>query len=332
MVLKVTQIVELTQGELNNQPIIDRFSHIALDLFSLRRGGLFFAINPDEIEQAVALGAYGIIYENFAQMIDPEIAWIKVNNIQESIARLTRYILLHRHIEVFYLKPIELEIFKQICNDDRVLVYNNDMIEFLDSLSRKENIQIIISGDENFLNKAIELQRAIIPQEKPLSIHIATLFDMRIYYKLLQFHLRLPALFFDSLCSVVHLCQTYEIGFDLMRFEEIASVMPVFVDSVPNLLEYGQSERVLIAQKELSLFREYSDYIAQNGKWGKLLLFVPKNFDFEFKHSVEFYDSTQNLLRLLGDRNFNFGLILGIDKNGLLSLLDRPYVQPSLFG
>ena len=69
------------------------------------------------------------------------------------------------------------------------------------------------------------MQRAIIPQEKPLSIHIATLFDMRIYYKLLQFHLRLPALFFDSLCSVVHLCQTYEIGFDLMHFQEIASTL-----------------------------------------------------------------------------------------------------------
>ena len=332
MVLKVTQIVELTQGELNNQPIIDSFSHIALDLFSLRRGGLFFAINPDEIEQAVALGAYGIIYENFAQMIDPEIAWIKVNNIQESIARLTRYMLLHHHIEVFYLKPIEFEIFKQICSDDRVLIYNNNMTELLDSLSKKENIRAIISNDENFLNRAVELQRAIIPQEKPLSIHIATLFDMRVYYKLLQFHLRLPALFFDSLCSVVHLCQTYEISFDLMHFQEIASVMPVFVDSVPNLLEYGQSERVLIAQKDLGLFREYSDYIAQNGKWGKLLLFVPKDFDYEFKYPVEFYDSTQSLLRLLGDRNFNFGLVLGMDKDGLLSLLDHPFVQPSLFG
>ncbi len=329
--MKVLQIVDLIQGELCNKPVIDSFSHLALSLSALRRGGLYFAKNPDEIESAIALGAYGIIFENFAQMSDLEIAWIKVNSLQEAIARLARYAILHQHIEVFYLKSIEFEIFRQICIDEEVFLYQNDMSNLLQTITQEKRYKAVIVQDEHFLNHAIEIQRSIIPTQKPLKIHIATLFDMRIHYKLFQYHLQLPALFFDKLCAVVHLCQAYDFSFDLARFRQIEGIMPLFVDSIPNLLEYGQSEHVLIAQKDLGLFRQYSDYIVDNGKWGKILLFIPKGFDFEFSHPCEFYENREHLYRLLGDRNFNFGMILGMDIPEIRLLLDRPYVPPSLF-
>lgn len=328
--MRITHVVDLVQGELNNKPIIEEFTHLALNLSSLRRGGLFFALNTEDIEAAVTSGAYGVIYEHSVQMLDPEIAWIKVGNLKEAIARLVRYLILHRHIEVFCLSTAEFEILQQICDDTSVTFHNNTE-ELLDLLSRNEEISKIITKDENFLHKGIEMNRAIVPIEKSLKMHIPTLFDMRIYYKILHFHLNLPALFFDSLCAVVHLCETYGIHFNLARFREIEWVMPIFVDSVPNLLPYGQSEHVLIGQKDLALFREYADYISQNGKWGKLLLFVPKGFDYDFKQTRLFYDSPEYLLRLLGENEFNFGLVLGMDNQKLKTLLDRPYFQQSLF-
>ena len=332
--MRVSQVVELIQGELNNKPAIDSFSSIALSLSSLRRGGLFFAHHPDEIEQAVNFGAYGIIYDQYAQMSDMEIAWIKVSNMQEAIARLVRYFILQKKIEVFCLKPVEFEIFSQICNDSQVIVFDGDMNSLLEKVSQDYHHKGIIIKHDNFLNASVKFNYTVVPQEKPLQIHIASLFDMRVYYKLSQYYLPIPAMLFDNLCSVVYLCLNEQISFDLHHFVGLESVKPIFVDMTSRILEYGQSERVIIAQNEIRDFRDYVVYIAQNGRWGKLLLFVPKGCDYEFDEEVEYYESKEELLDFFKQKKFNFGLVLGMENKALIALLDlasRSISEPSLF-
>lgn len=334
--MKVSQIVEIIAGELGNSPAISAFNGVAVSLSTLKRGGLFFAKNADEIEAAVSMGAYGIVYDSFAQMIDAEIAWIKVGNLQESIARLVRYFLINKSIEVFYLKPLEFEIFSQICTDERVLFYNNSLENLLEKISQDIPCKGVVASSDGFLDLALDYTRSITPREKVLEINIATLFDMKVYYKLSRYDLLLPALFFNELSAVVYLAQSYQIEFDLRLFRGVESVMPSFIDTTPRLLEYGQSARVVIAQKNLEDFRNYAEYIAQNGKWGKLVGFVPNDvalgaddFDFPIAH----YEDSADLLRAIGREDFHFGLVYGMSNPILISLLNRPRPMPmrSLF-
>lgn len=325
--MRINQVVELLQGELSNSPAVDSFNSVALNLSNLKRGGLFFAKCLDDIDMAISMGAYGIVYDKFVQMVDAEIAWIKVQDIQESIARLVRFYLLNKNIEVFYLKPRELEIFSQICIDEKIVIFDGNLEKLLEQISQDICYKGVVVADSGFLNLALDYTKSIVPQEKTLTIHIATLFDMRVYYKLSQYYLLLPALFFDELSAVVHLCQNYHIDFDLRAFRNLPSVLPSFVDQTPKLLEYGQSERVVIAQKGLNDFREYVNYIAQNGKWGKMKVFVPRDCDFDFDFDVMFYANHEELLKFIGNEKFNFALVLGLENQELAEMLNKPRVE-----
>lgn len=329
--MRVTQVAELTQGDLINKPSISEFTHLALNLGTVKRGSLFFAIHPEQVSQALECGAYGVIYEGEMEILDEEIAWIRVKSMNECIARLTRYLILRNRIEVFYLKRIEFEIFKQICQDKSVILHENDKITLLNQLSQKENTRSIITTNEDFLQKAVELNKTVVPKEKPLSIHVATLFDMHIYQKLSHYHLNLPPLFFDQLCAVVYLCKTHNMQIDLSKFQGIEYISPIFIDKIPRLIAYGQSERVLIAQKQLDLFKEYTRYIAKNGKWGRISLFIPKDCDHEFEYPHHFYSSHEELIELFRECDFNFGMVLGVDIPTLQKILTAPTHQSSLF-
>lgn len=327
--MRINQVVELLQGELSNSPAIGSFNGIALNLNSLKKGSLFFAKELEEIDMAIAMGAYGIVYDSFVQMIDAEIAWIKVQDIQESIARLVRYYLLNKNIEVFYLKPREFEIFLQICADDKILCFDGKLESLLEKISQDVSYKGVVVSDHSFLDLALEYTKSVVPQEKVLEIHIATLFDMKVYYKLSQYYLLLPALFFDELSAVVHLCQTYQIEFNLNSFKYLPSVLPSFVDQTPKLLEYGSSDRVVIAQKNFVDFSNYANYILQNGKWGKTIGFFPKDFDAtNFNFEAEYYENQEELLTLIGKKRYNFALVLGIENQDLANILSRPIVEP----
>lgn len=326
--MKVNQIVELIAGNLSNTPSIDSFNGIALNLANLKRGDLFFAKSIKEIDRAIAMGAYGIVYDNFVQMVDAEIAWIKVENLQEAIARLVRYFLLQKNIEVFYLKPIEFEIFSQICADDKVLCFHQDLEILLEKISQEKDYKAIMVSDHSFLDLALEYTRSVVPQEKVLEIHIATLFDMKIYYKLSQYYLLLPSLFFDELSAVVYLCQSYHIDFDLRLFKQLDSVLPSFIDKTPKLLDYGQSERVVIAQDGLNDFMNYAGYIIQNGKWGKTIGFIPKTCTQTFDFHTVYYENQEELLDSIARETFNFGLVFGMCNQALIKLLNRPITKP----
>ncbi|WP_104696874.1 MULTISPECIES: hypothetical protein [unclassified Helicobacter] len=326
--MRINQVVELLQGELSNSPAIGSFNGIALSLNSLKKGSLFFAKCLEEIDMAIAMGAYGIVYDKFVQMIDAEIAWIKVQDMQESIARLVRYYLLNKNIEVFYLKPREFEIFLQVCTDDGILCFDGNLEKLLEKISQDTSYKGVVVSDHSFLNLALEYTKSIVPQEKVLEIHIATLFDMKVYYKLSQYYLLLPALFFNELSAVVHLCQTYQIDFNLGLFKSLPSVLPSFVDSTPKLLDYGASERVVIAQKSLIDFSNYANYILQNGRWGRIVGFFPKDCDVSFDFEMAYYENQEELLELIGKKRYNFALVLGIENQDLAQILNRPVIEP----
>ncbi|MDO7252436.1 hypothetical protein [Helicobacter cappadocius] len=330
--MKVNEAVEVINGELASTPSISSFNGVATRIDEVKRGCLFVARNPDEIDGAVALGAYGVVYDKYVQMIDGEIAWIKVSSIYDAMIRLIRYKLLREKIEVFFTSEVEYQIAHQINIDESIGFFDQDLSEFLSFMAKNPDIRGIVIKDKTLLDLALEYVQAIVPQNYPFDVLVGTLFDVKISYKISQYNLKLPSLFLPELASVIDLFMSNKIAFDLRNFSSISYMQPNFINIRAKLVQYGQTDRVVITEKDIERFKKYTTYIAMHAKWGKLILLLPKGYEgvFDMVAQNEIYKDKTDLDHLLKTQNYNFALVFGMDNAALIDLLTTPYLDPVL--
>lgn len=328
--MRINEVVEIVYGNLLNQPQISYFENIATQLTQIVRGSLFVAINPSDVNKAIELGAYGILFEDGEiQIIDEECAWIRVDSLQDAITRLIRYRLLVGNISIYYLKNIEFEIAQEISTDPTLYFLKGGFSDFLET-TQKQGVQKIITNNPALLEIPLEYTQSILPESDPFKIISCTLFDSKIYFDSKRYTLSLPSIFLGYLSSVITLFLNEEIYFSLGNFEGISYLKPIFVTSKGLLCPYGQSGRVLLAEKHEAHFKYYSSYIMENAKWAKIASFVPIEFVSLFPQAIPYKD-IDSLLELLGSHQYNFALILGIDSGFLLENLPKSNEEMSLF-
>ncbi len=112
--MRLEKALDILYGELINTPCISAFNGITHDVQKVTNGTLFFLINPNDIKHAIANGAYGIVFEGDIPHSDTEIAWIKVQNITQSMRRFARYLLLETQNTLVMLTPIEIALAKSL--------------------------------------------------------------------------------------------------------------------------------------------------------------------------------------------------------------------------
>lgn len=112
--MRLEKALDILYGELVNTPYISAFNSVTHSMKQVCSGTLFFALNSDEIQSAIANGAYGIVFEGDIPCSDAEIALIKVQNITQSMKRMIRYMLLESQYALVMLTPIELALAKSL--------------------------------------------------------------------------------------------------------------------------------------------------------------------------------------------------------------------------
>ncbi len=90
--MQISSILDIVDGSLLNSPSISFIYSIKTKVNKVKEGDLFITKNLDDIELAIKNGAFAIILEENYPIIDNEIAWIKVNNIDLTIIKLIRFI------------------------------------------------------------------------------------------------------------------------------------------------------------------------------------------------------------------------------------------------
>ncbi|PAF46368.1 hypothetical protein BKH46_07820 [Helicobacter sp. 12S02634-8] len=330
--MRVNEAVEIVNGKLAATPSISAFNGVATKIAEVKRGCLFIAKDPSEIDGAIALGAYGVVYDKYAQMVDGEIAWIRVDSIQDAMIRLVRYQFLRDNIEVFYVSAIEYAIASQIITDTTIGFFDDGLEEILSFMSKQVGLRSVVIKDEALLSLVLEYTQAVIPQELPFKVLVATLFDTKINYKLSHYTLKLPSLFLPELGSVIEMCVAHHIAFDLGRFCAIPYMCPYFINAHAHLVPYGQTDCVVVAEENIELYKKYAAYIASQAKWGKLVLLLPRGYGevFDGIAPSEIYDSKDMLKELLMAKDYNFALIFGISEAELLEILMIPHHEPTL--
>lgn len=328
--MRINEVVEIAHATLINQPQISHFNHITAYLGNVVRESLFIAKNQEESKKAIALGAYGIMFEDGdLQVIDEECAWIKVDSLQDAITRLIRYKLLSSGIGMIFCKKIEFEIAKEIATDPRVDFCEGGYMDLLESI-QKQGIKKVITSNAMLLEIPLDFVKSAIPEVEPFKIISCTLFDSKIYFDSERFTLSLPSLFLGYLASMMHLFQNEGIAFSLHHFESIPHLKPIFISPNHSLCAYGQSGRVLLAEEDPKHFEHYAHYILENAKWAKVVFFIPSSLDFDFQPCVT-YQQKEDLFSVLAQHRFNFALILGVNSQFLIENLKASPKEASLF-
>lgn len=330
--MRINEVIEIVHATLINQPRISYFCNITARLEEVGRETLFLARDQASSQEAIALGAYGIIFEDGAlEVIDEECAWFKVDSLLDALTRLIRYKLLSRGISVIFLKQIEFEIAQEISTDVRVEFLRGGYDDFLSS-TQKPCIEKIITNNPILLNVPLDVTEGIIPEVEPFKIISCTLFDSKIYFDSKRFTLSLPSIFLGYLASVIRLFENEQIVFSLSHFEHICYFRPLFVTPQNTLCAYGQSGRVLLAEEDANRFDCYATYLLENAKWAKMLFFLPRQSASSLSpYPFVSYEDKEELLPLIAEHRFNFALILGVGSEFLLQRLKDPLREASLF-
>lgn len=314
--MRINEIVEIIHGTLLNNPPLSSFENITANLARVQRGSLFIATTPESAKEAIALGAYGIVFEDGDMpMIDNEVAWIRVDLLQDAMTRYIRHKLLIQHILLIYLVPIEFSIAQEIIDDESVGFVNGGYDEFLEII-QNNNLKKIIVKNSILLEISLDYITTIPSENWPFKVISCTLFDSKIYFDSQRHIITLPNIFLHNLASTISICQAQHIHISLDNFKSIPFLRPIFIDSKNHLCKYGQSGRVIIAEKNLEAFKDYSGYILANAKWAKISLFVPHKYYEIFSSVANCYSySTQDELLEKLLKPYNFALILGVDED-----------------
>ena len=278
--MKIETLVNLIGGELLNSPYISEVTSFTDDKDSVTRGGCFFVKKSEDIEKAVKNGAYAIVSENFENIIDKEIAWIKVDSIEKSVFDIFKYENLKS--KVFYTDDITLHIIEKMDLNNNLIILNStaDLLKALNI-----NNKYLLTSDKIYCELFSNIEMLV---GKDLNLKQQTLFKS--IYK--EEEINLPFVYKDEFSKAIKFFEDnelkYTLEFELDRFK------PQFIDFKFRKVAFGESDRVLILgiKNDKYFFKELN-YLIDNTKHAKTVIVNKENKEllnefFNFAMLVDF--------------------------------------------
>ncbi|WP_457560895.1 hypothetical protein [Caminibacter sp.] len=264
--MKIETLANLTGGELLNRPYISEVVHFTGDVEEVNRGSCFFAFKTSDIAEAIRKGAYAIITEDYVDILDREIAWIKVDDFKKAVFNIFKYENL-KH-DIYLVDKISLMLIEALSNDKRVVTLKN-MEDFFRAINLRD--KFIFTSDKEF--------EKIFANIKTLKSKNIMLIQNGLFKSVYNNQeINLPYVYNEQFGKVINFFNEYEIKYTL-EFE-LSRFKPVFVDSLMREVGFGESERVVITGLENDeVFFDELNFIVENTKHAKTLFIDEKRKD-----------------------------------------------------
>jgi ferrochelatase len=324
--MRLENIVALTHATLLNDPYVSEFSSIVFDATKVKRGDLYVAFETDEISLALANGAYAVLFQKPTQILDSEVAWLKVEDLENALLRLLRFRFVEKEIEAFCCDPLVLELSLGIDTFSKVIPLYGDFQTLIQQVWDIEHgAKVLFSEkftDANLFTKIFELshihKHTIEVVEKTL-FEVSFIFD-NTYYE----QVPLSPFFIPHLEKLLNFYKTHEIPFRLKKFTHVNHFEIVFTNNAFDVKEHGSSELVLFFEKDLELLEEEMAYLEKELHWAKVLYILPRSFQSE--RVAHYYENPCDIFAVLENNKFHYAFIGGIGKEMLE--LERTCKQP----
>ena len=323
--MKIEDILNLTEGVLTNTPKIHAIEAATVYYSKVEHGDLFFSSNQEEIDQAIANGAYAIVYddENIVKK-DEEIAWIKVSDIQLAAFKLIRYVIIRKEAKFYLLLEHELTFLKMI-------IKHKGNISFIPNDWRKAFEQILNSDATLFVGTNKELMKLIQPDIEKINREVDgylvsdTLFkstfkvDGFVYQEkeLIPFHL-------EYLLRAVDFCNIHDLPYTMDRIKYTKHFLPVFIDTKLRSTQASKSDQVVIFTDNLPDIAKAREYVMRSNMWVKSVVLTPPKTKVPGIDHPHWFKSEEEVRELLKTVHYNYAFIYNADKS-ILNTIKEEY-------
>jgi len=272
--VQISSILDIVDGSLLNSPSISFIYSIKTNVQKVKEGDLFIAKNLDEIELAIKNGAFAILIETNVAIIDNEIAWIKVKNIDISIIKLIRYKLAIKNIEAFYCEKITYDLLKIYStnfskNIKLIPTKLENLFKFIDEINDND---IVISSDKNTLDKIYPNNKNFDNKDNLSNIDNLiehSLFETSFSYENIYFsRLKISSLYISNFLKVFDFSNQ---NLDFTKLKSFYSFKPLFLDRNLNLVEFGKSDKFIVCQSNKDLYENEISYMKIKYKYAKTI-------------------------------------------------------------
>lgn len=319
--MRIENLLYLVGGELKNSPTVSNVANVQLTAKRVKRGDLFFALNKNEIDEAIKNGAYGIVFEGWMQITDPEIAWIKVPSLTKAALKLFRFFLINQRVPIHCITKIAYDLAKEYINESTLLFATGDLLQDLQNFVKKEPLALLVHDHDYLTKLALECEPLEQKELKRTSDYLFTssfLYDGRYFERVPIAPLLLP-----HLQTTLDIAATYSLPVTLHQ-PSLKHFSPRFIDANFCLKEFGGSERVLIYESDYDFAKDAKDYLQSKAPWAKTLFFSDKELE-----GFIAIASIEELKEILYNRAFNYALYVGQSFD--MELLKRQRAQKRLF-
>lgn len=330
--MKISSILDLVDGRLLNQPSISFIYSIKTDPLKVKEGDLFLAYSINDIELAVNNGAFAIILENTFPMIDKEIAWIKVDDINLALKQLLRFKLANIDLKAFYCDEVTkelLNIYSGNLNKNIFFLENNlnDFVKFIDDL---QDDDLLISTNQNLLDNIFPNNENFNKNNYKVDFLIKhSLFECSFSYEDIYFQkLKISPLYINQLLDVYNY---FKKEIDLTKLKSFNFFKAIFLDKNNNVIEFGKSDKFIITQNYKSLYENEFKYLEENFTYGKKK-YISISYETKISKEQTILNGLNEIKEyLINNRNFNAIYLCGFSYNEVYNFFEKKESQGSLF-
>ena len=332
--MQISSILDIVDGSLLNSPSISFIYSIKTNAKKVKEGDLFIAKNLEDIELAINHGAFAIIIEENFPIIDNEIAWIKVKEIEISIIKLIRYKLSVLNLEAYFCDIVAYQLLKLYSSSfsKRIKLIPNKLENLFKNIDELEEKNIIVSSNPEILNK-------IYPQNKSFNEITTTLeIENLIEHSLFETSFSFKGVYFSKLkISSLYLAQFLRVynfldgNLDFNKLKQFNNLKPLFIDRNLNLIEFGKSDRFIICQDIKSLYEYEILYLKIKYKYAKTLFITLSYIKYLPQEEQIIINNLDELKPMLKKLKFNAVYLIGFNYNQVQEYFLRNEHQLTLF-
>ncbi len=351
--MRISEVIGITGAKLLNNPHINSIERLCFSANKSRRGDLFIAQNTKDIKEAIKKGIFAVLFEGDCEIIDDEIAWLRVDSLQSACGFFVRYLLIDYAIKVVAANSIQAEIAQVLFPPQQILFAQKSKIAFLEQLTllfeieRKEHglnnlfefadetrsLDLLnadgkklpyVFASETFL-KEIEIDPLLILDidYAPLKLYVSSFFSMKVIYEHKFYDIPFPASLFEDFKVMIRLAKSLHIPINLNNINPLPSVKFYSFKDNGYVVEGRKGIKTLIViQGNEELFNNMALYLESDAKWANKFYLLPKNLEgIPFRNKV-FYTSLKDIIEKVKKTSCHF-VLLYVEDARILATMNK---------
>lgn len=332
--MKISSILDIVDGSLLNSPSISFIYSIKTNVEKVKEGDLFIAKRIEDIPVAVKNGAFAILLKENHPIIDNEIAWIKVNDIDTSIIKIIRFNLAVKNLKAYYCEKPTYDLLKIYSNylDNNIKLVPTKLENILKFVEEITDNDVIISSNKDIINKIYPNNSNFEEMNNIENINNLiehSLFETTFSYKELYFsRLKLSSLYISNFIKVFAFINK---EIDFSKLKSFLNLKSIFLDRNLNIIEFGKSDKFIICQKDLELIENEIIYIKNKYKYAKTLFITNNLLDFLKDDEQILIKNIEELKPILRKLKFNGVYIIGFNHKDVYDYLIKLEESQALF-